>query len=217
MGADIQYDPFAAVNDPDNVTDALNAANSPSTLNPIATMADVGGGGGGSVGEILWTADVVDTRSVAGAMLPVFALAYPVNAAVVDGTSREITIVGTYTKIPAGATTTQLQVVAGGITLTLPVDNIGNPARGGDTYIIKIMLNFRAGNQAHMMVNVLRSAGIGAPLTQAYAQTIALGTWDKTIANGVILNWQIVTNPLGPAPPAPDHILTIKQVKSILS
>jgi hypothetical protein len=191
---------------------SLASAFPPSIANKFLTANDATGGGITipADGEILWTADVVDTRSVAGAMAPVFTMNYPINANVVNGRSRRVFIVANYSKTVVAATTTALQIVAGGITLTLPTETIGNPARTNDTYIIEIMINFRSGNQAHMMVNALRSQNTGNPLTQAYSKTIALGTWDKTIANTITLNWQIVTNTLNV------HTLTIQQVTSVL-
>jgi hypothetical protein len=196
----------------DGLYASLNSSYPPSTSNKFLTDDDVTSGGITipADGEILWTADVTDTRSVAGAMLPVFSMAYPINANVVNGRSRRITIVANYSKTVVAATTTAFQVVAGGISLTLNTETIGNPARTNDTYFIEIIINFRSANQAHMLVNLLRSQGSGNPLSQLYTKTIALGTWDKTIANTIVLNWQIVTNTLNV------HTLTIQQVTSAL-
>lgn len=196
----------------DGLYSSLGSAYPPSTSNKFLTSNDITTGGttAPADGEILWTADLTDTRSAAGAMTPVFTMNFPVNSKVTDGRSRRIVIVANYNKTVVAATSTTFQVVAGGITLTLPTEAIGNPARVNDTYFIEIIINFRSGNQAHMMVNLIRSQGSGNPLSQSYTKTTALGTWNKTIANTIALNWQIVTNT------GNTHTLTIQQVTSVL-
>lgn len=196
----------------DGLYASLNSVYPPSSTNKILTANDITTGGttAPADGEILWTADVTQVRSVAGAMSNVITLNYPVNTNVTDGRSRRVVIVANYSKTVVAATTTAFQVVAGGITITLPTETIGNPARTNDTYFIEIIINFRAANQAHMMVNLIRSQGTGNPLSQIYSKTIALGTWNKTIANTIALNWQIVTNT------GNTHTLTIQQVTSVL-
>ena len=193
----------------EDITNALEGANAPTAANVFATIADIAASGGGG-GEVLWTADVVDTRSVAGAMLPVVTIPYPVNPAVVNGKTRRIEIVANYNKTVVSASTTQFQIVAGGITINMNAETIGNPVRTDDTYYMEILLNLRAGNQAHLYVNIIRSQGSGNNLGQLYNKTIALGTWDKTIANTIALNWQIITNT------GNTHTLTIQQVTSTL-
>jgi hypothetical protein len=193
----------------EDITNALEGANAPTAANVFATIADIAASGGGG-GEVLWTADVVDTRSVAGAMLPVVTIPYPVNPAVVNGKTRRIEIVANYNKTVVSASTTQFQIVAGGITINMSAETIGNPARTNDTYCMEILLNFRAGNQAHLYVNIIRSQGSGNNLGQLYNKTIALGTWDQGIANTIALNWQIITNT------GNTHTLTIQQVTSTL-
>ena len=193
----------------EDITNALEGANAPTAANVFATIADIAASGGGG-GEVIWTADVVDTRSVAGAMLPVVTIPYPVNPAVVNGKTRRIEIVANYNKTVVSASTTQFQIVAGGITINMSAETIGNPARTNDTYYMEFLLNFRAGNQAHLYVNIIRSQGSGNNLGQLYNKTIALGTWDKTIANTIALNWQIITNT------GNTHTLTIQQVTSTL-
>ena len=208
MGLELQLDGDIV----DGLYTSLGSVYPPSSTNKFLTSNDVTSGGttNPADGEILWTADVVDTRSVAGAMLPVFTMNFPVNAKVAAGRSRRIVMVANYNKTIVAATSTTFQVVAGGITLTLPTETIGNPARTNDTYFIEIIINFRAANQAHMMVNLIRSQGTGNPLSQIYTKTIALGTWNQAIANTIALNWQIVTNTLNV------HTLTIQQVTSVL-
>lgn len=196
----------------DGLYASLGSSFPPSASNKFLTANDATGGGitVPADGEILWTADVTQVRSVAGAMTNVITLNYPVNPNVIDGRSRRVVIVANYSKTVVAATTTAFQVVAGGITLTLPTETIGNPVRTNDTYFIEIIINFRATNQAHMMVNLIRSQGTGNPLSQIYSKTIALGTWNKAIANTIALNWQIVTNT------GNTHALSIQQVTSVL-
>jgi len=196
----------------DGLYTSLGSVYPPSSTNKFLTANDITTGGTTSPadGEILWAADVTSVRNAAGAMLPVITLNYPVNTNIVAGRSRRIVMVANYSKTVVAATTTAFQVVAGGITLTLPTETIGNPVRTNDTYFIEIIINFRAANQAHMMVNLIRSQGTGNPLSQIYTKTIALGTWNQAIANTIALNWQIVTNTLNV------HTLTIQQVTSVL-
>lgn len=208
MGQTLQLDG----NIVDGLYTSLASPFPPSSANKFITANDLTGGGVTlpADGEILWTADVVDTRSVAGAMLPVITMNFPVNPNVVNGRCRRIEIIADYNKTVVAATTTQFQIVAGGITINMTAETIGNPVRVNDTYYIEILLNFRTGNQAHMFVNIVRSQGSGNNIGQLYNKTIALGTWNKAIANSIALNWQIVTNT------GNTHTLTVQQVTSAL-
>jgi hypothetical protein len=122
----------------DGLYASLNSVYPPSSTNKILTANDITTGGttAPADGEILWTADVVNTRNATGAMLPVFSMNFPVNANVTTGRSRRIVMIANYSKTVVAATSTAFQVVAGGITLTLPTETIGNPVRTNDTYFI---------------------------------------------------------------------------------
>lgn len=185
-----------------NITDSLNAANAPSTTNPVATLNDL------NASEVLFTADIVDARTGAGAMLPVYTINYPVNPYVVNGRSRKLRYILNYSKV-SGAASADFQIVAGGITLTFPTDTLGSGVRTNDTYVIEVFMNFRTGNQAHLAATLYRSDGQGALLESSLIKTTALGTWNKTIANTISLNWQVLTGTNG-------HTLTLQQVTSEL-
>lgn len=189
-----------------DISDALYAAlasvTPPSASNPFATASDVIGS------ELLFTANVTDTRVGAGAMLPLYTINYPINPLVIAGKSRRIQYVLNYSKT-IGNTTTILQFVIGGITLTFSGSSIGNAARTNDTYLIEVLINFRVGNQANATVTVQRYTAGSSLVEGVVAKTIALGTWNTSIANAVTINWQIVTG-------TSTHTAVVQQVTSEL-
>lgn len=190
----------------DGLYESLASATPPSAGNKFVTLAEIGAT---AVPEVLFTADVVDTRLTAGAILPVYTINYPVNPLVIDGKSRYIRYVANYSKV-TGNTSTSFQIVIGGITLTFPATSIGNTAITNQTYLIEVYINFRSGNQAHAMAFLRRLGPTGNPVDNLVQKTTALGTWNKAIANPVTLNWQVVTG-------TTSHTLTLQQVMSQLT
>lgn len=190
----------------DGLYSSLGSGTPPSTGNKFVTLAEIGTT---TVPEVLFTADVVDTRPTAGAMTPIYTINYPVNPLVIDGKSRRIRFIANYSKV-AGNTSTSFQIVIGGITLTFPATSIGNAAITNQTYLIEVFINFRSGNLAHAMAFLRRLAATGNPVDNLVQKTVGLGPWDKTIANNVSLNWRIVTG-------TTSHTLTLQQVTSELT
>lgn len=184
---------------------SLASGTPPSAGNKFVTLAEIGTT---TVPEVLFTADVVDTRLTAGAMAPVYSINYPVNPLVIDGKSRYLKYIANYSKV-TGNTTTSFQIVIGGITLTFPATSIGNAAITNQTYLIEVYINFRSGNQAHAMAFLRRLGPTGNPIDNLTQKTTALGTWNKTIVNPITLSWQIVTG-------TTSHTLTLQQVTSEL-
>ncbi len=189
----------------DGLYSSLASGTPPSSTNKFVTLAEIGTS---TVPEIIFTADVVDTRLTAGAMAPVYTVNYPVNPLVIDGKSRYLKYIANYSKV-VGNTSTSWQLVIGGITLTFPATSIGNSAITNQTYLIEVYINFRSGNQAHAMAFLRRLGATGNPVDNLVQKTTALGTWNKTIANNIALNWQIVTG-------VSRHTLTLQQVTSEL-
>ena len=194
-----------------DIRDALYAANAPSATNKVVTDNDIIGGTLPipPQGELLFTANVVDTRTGPGAMTTVQSITYLPSHKVVDGRSRRITYVANYSKT-VGVSTTATQFIIGGITIPIPSSAIGNAARTNDSYRAEVLINFRSGNQAYASVEIKRFDSAGALVTQSFVKNVALGTWDKTIANTVALQWRVVTGA------GITHTLTIQQIISEL-
>ena len=194
----------------DGLYAALGSTYPPSLSNKFATLNDITNGGAatGVQGEVLFTADIVDIRNGVSAKAPVYIINYPVNAGIVDGRSRKLKYIFNYSKT-SGITTTQFEVIVGGITLVFPTDSIGNGARNNDTYVLDIYINFRASNQAHVMAYLTRHDGSGNLNEEYTVKTIVLGTWDKTISNNIFLQYEILTG-------TATHTLTLQQVTSEL-
>lgn len=194
----------------DGLYAALGSTYPPSLSNKFATLNDITNGGAatGVQGEVLFTADIVDIRNGVSAKAPVYIINYPVNAGIVDGRSRKLKYIFNYSKT-SGNTTTQFEVIVGGITLVFPTDSIGNGARNNDTYVLDIYINFRASNQAHVMAYLTRHDGSGNLNEEYTVKTTVLGTWDKTISNNIFLQYEILTG-------TATHTLTLQQVTSEL-
>jgi len=194
----------------DGLYAALGSTYPPSLSNKFATLNDITNGGAatGVQGEVLFTADIVDIRNGVSAKAPVYIINYPVNAGIVDGRSRKLKYIFNYSKT-SGNTTTQFEVIVGGITLVFPAASIGNGARNNDTYVLDIYINFRASNQAHVMAYLTRHDGSGNLNEEYTVKTTVLGTWDKTISNNIFLQYEILTG-------TATHTLTLQQVTSEL-
>lgn len=194
----------------DGLYAALGSTYPPSLSNKFATFNDITNGGAatGVQGEVLFTADIVDIRNGVSAKAPVYIINYPVNAGIVDGRSRKLKYIFNYSKT-SGNTTTQFEVIVGGITLVFPAASIGNGARNNDTYVLDIYINFRASNQAHVMAYLTRHDGSGNLNEEYTVKTTVLGTWDKTISNNIFLQYEILTG-------TATHTLTLQQVTSEL-
>lgn len=210
MNNGARYEPFNGVNDIDNTVDAINASiasgTPPSAANKFVTLAEIGAT---AVPEVLFTADVVATRVGLGAMLPIYTINYPINPLVIDGKSRYLRYVANYSKT-TGNTSTAFQIVIGGIILLFPATSMGNTAITNQTYLIEVYLNFRSANQIHAMAFLRRLGPTGNPIDNLVQKTVALGTWNKTIANNISLEYQVVTG-------TATHTVTLQQVMSQLT
>ena len=163
----------------------------------------------GVVSEVSWTADLVDTRIAVVNLVPVtvLSLPYPVNPLVIDGKTRKVRYICNYNKTSVGPSTINFQFVIGGITLTFVAFSPAAGLIANRTFTFEVTVNFRAGNQAHAMIQLFNNT-VNGDITEQTQRTLVLGTWDKTIANTIDFQWQVVT--------VGDHDLTVQQVEGEL-
>jgi hypothetical protein len=170
------------------------------TLSILGNTLSISGGnsvplpasaGNSVVSELSFATNVVDTRVGAGAMATVYSIPYAINPAVTDGKTRRLQYIANYTKT-VGVTTTDFEFVVGGIVIPFTSTAIGNAAITNGTYVLNLLINFRAGNQAYVGVEIKRYDPLGVLVQTALVKS-PVGTWDKTIANTIDFRWQVVS------------------------
>lgn len=179
-----------------DIRDALYAASSPSAANPIATMADVGGGSTVvNTNEPTLTADVTVTESTTGVYNLLSKTYIPVTDGIgtgipIDGHTRELVIAGNFSRSggPGASMTFRVRFTVAGTAINMPsIPIVGGISNA--TWKAKISINYRAGS----IVNVVVEYSLfdhDVLIAQQFDNVIGI-TWDQALSNNVDFDVQI--------------------------
>lgn len=192
-----------------DIRDALYAANAPSAVNAVATVADL-------VGGIVYIGEVSSTSNILTTLSPPYAIpqgpitlasnSFPVNAAVQNGRSRKMQWIIEYTKSGPAATLTY-SIVMGGSTLTFNPKSIAG-AVTGDTIIVELFMNFRAGTAINATAVLTRLNNTTGIVSTRVVQGGSI--YDRTIPNNIDLRVLVNTG-------SASHVWTVKQISAALT
>jgi hypothetical protein len=142
------------------------------------------------ISEVLFTADITTVVVGTAPFASVYTKSYPVSATVVNGKTRRVRFITTYSKT-ATAATQNFRIKVGPNILTFTSVSMGGLAIVNDTYIFDVFINFRTLNKANILVQYQRFNS--SSLLTSQTQLLNNVTWDKTIANDLTLDWAVLT------------------------
>ena len=193
--------------DPDGVTLRLGNGTGADTTVDLSSFTPLPGTGNNVLTETSFSTNVLQVKAGPGAMTLFHTLLYPVDANVVDGKTRRINYVFDYTKTIGVSTLAFSFNIGGGMIINIPPNAIGNSSIASGTIFVEIKISFRAGLGAYAYVSLKRY--VSGSLAFENIFKTPLGTWTKTIANNVDVNWQVISG-------TPTHTLTLLNVTSEL-